>query len=552
MTFSPVVHPRRRTVTAVLAASPLLALAACGSAAGTADEPLSEEERTAGGTLRIYSSTTSVDPRQQHGPWGRALADSLVDRDPETQEFSPWLAEEFTVDEDSTEFTFVLREGITFSDGTALDAAAVAANLDGAVQDLEQGGGWYVRGLFDHYEGTEQVDELTAVVRFSEPNVAFLPTVATSQLAIIAPTEFERTLEERALTGVVGSGPFVLDEVTPDESIRLVRREDYAWQSSLARHDGDASLEAIEIGLVTEIGVQTSALQSGEVDLIQTNFPADVITQIEATGSKIAYRSQVGIGMSIEINFHDPLTSQLPVRRALQKAIDREAVSSLVYGATSPAATSIITSSTFGHAEFSADLLARDVDAAKTILEDDGWALGEDGIYAKDGTRLSLSYITWTGALYEDLSALIKEQYAEAGIELNLTFDATAPSIFTDSGEHALHFRNTTRADPDVLRKVYGNAAHEGDPAILYTDSAAVTSSGTELEEVLQASSVESDEDQRIELLHRAQEILLEDALRIPVVDNAVYVVGYAPNVQSIWHNSLSEPVLHDVWLAEG
>jgi len=552
MTLSSVHRPRRRTVTAALAASPLLALTACGSEAGTVDQALAEEERAAGGTLRIYSSTTSIDPRQQHGPWGRALADSLVDRDPETQEFSPWLAEEFTVAEDSTEFTFVLREDVTFSDGTALDAAAVAANFDGAVQDLAQGGGWYVRGLFDHYEGTEQVDGRTAVVRFSEPNVAFLPTVATSQLAILAPTEFERTLEERALTGVVGSGPFTLDEVKPDESIRLVRREGYTWQSALARHEGDASLEAVEIGLVTEIGVQTSALQSGEVDLIQTNFPADVITQIEATGSKIAHRSQVGIGMSIEINFNDPLTAQLPVRRALQKAIDREAVSSLVYGPTSPAATSIITSSTFGHADFSGDLLARDVDAATAILEEDGWALADDGIYAKDGTRLSLDYITWTGALYEDLSALIKEQYAEAGIELNLTFDATAPSIFTDSGDYALHFRNTTRADPDVLRKVYSNAAHDGDPAILFTDSAEVTSSGTELEEVLQASSVESDEDERTELLRRAQEILLEDALRIPVVDNAVYVVGYALNVQSIWHNSLSEPVLHDVWIAEG
>lgn len=550
---------RTRTRRAFAGFVTALAIGVLAAGCSTAAEPTSGSgtaaagERVDGGTLRVYSDTESVDPRQQHGPWGRAIADSLIDRDPDTQEFVPWLAEEFSANEDSTEFTFKLREGVTFSNDEAFNAEAVKANFDGAVQDLGQGGGWYIRGLFDYYLETEVTDEYTAVVKFSEPNVAFLPTLATSQLAIIAPSEFQNTLEERALNGVVGTGPYVLSAINPDEGLTLTRRDEYAWPSDLAEHDGAPSLEAIEVSFVSEVGVQQGALQSGEVEAILSyTYPPDTITQLQSAGYNVNYRSQVGIGMSIEVNFNHPLTSQLAVRRALQKGIDRDEVSSLVTGETSPAASSVITAATFGHADFSDTILEYDPEGAKTVLEDDGWALGSDGIYAKDGQRLEISYITWPGTIYEDVTSLLVEQYAKIGIELKPTFNEQAPSVFTDSGEYAVHYRNTTRADPDVLRKVYSNEAHLGDPAILFQDSATVTSSGTELEETLQASSRESDPDKRAELLERAQEIILEDGLRIPVIDNGVYVVISSSTLHGLRHNSLSEPVLHELWLEQG
>ena len=130
-----------------------LGLAACSSSTAAPGAGASEADRVDGGELTIYhANITVLDPRQNHGIVGRALADSLVDADPDTGEILPWLASAWEVGEDGLTYTFTLREGITFSDGTALDAAAVKTNLDQSAQQVEDGEGWYYQGLFDDYE----------------------------------------------------------------------------------------------------------------------------------------------------------------------------------------------------------------------------------------------------------------------------------------------------------------------------------------------------------------------------------------------------------------
>lgn len=536
-----------------------LGLAACSSGAASPGSQVSEADRVDGGELRIYhANITVLDPRQNHGIVGRALADSLVDADPDTGEILPWLASGWEVSEDGLTYTFTLREGITFSDGTALDAAAVKTSLDQSAQQVEDGEGWYYQGLFDDYVGTEATGELEVEVSFSQPNPAFLPTLATGQLAILAPSSFDLSYEQRDNGEFIGSGSFVLESYTPNEGIVLTRREDYAWPSGAAVHEGAPSIERISISFVDEQSVRESALQAGEADLAQ-NPTTQVADQLEAEGNGLIFRAQSGIPYSLVLNLSDPALQDIAVRRALSLAIDRQAIFEGVTGARQPASTSVLTPSTTGYADVSQHL-AHDLDEANSLLDGAGWAVGADGIREKDGERLSFELILWWEPQeVSDALQLLKEQVAEAGIEVTVREDIGGAGGSWRDGKSQLHLNNATRAAGELaLYSQYTNDNFESASLIEGVDFGRSLDEFTEsggLSDLVTAQITEPDEEVRAQLLAEAQEIIVRDAIRIPLFDNINSESGFfasAPTVHGLRSSTLSELVLHDIWKSEG
>ena len=536
-----------------------LGLAACSSSTAAPGAEASEADRVDGGELTIYhANITVLDPRQNHGIVGRALADSLVDADPDTGEILPWLASAWEVDEDGLTYTFTLREGITFSDGTALDAAAVKTNLDQSAQQVVDGEGWYYQGLFDDYVGAEATDELELVVTFSRPNPSFLPTLATGQLAILAPSSFDLSYEQRDNGEFIGSGSFVLESYTPNEGIVLARREDYAWPSGAATHEGAPSIERITISFVDEQSVRESALQAGETDLAQ-NPTTQVADQLEAEGNGLIFRAQSGIPYSLVLNLTDPALQDIAVRRALSRAIDRQAIFEGVTGARQPASTSVLTPSTTGYADVSQHLV-HDLDEANRLLDEAGWTTGDDGIRVKDGRRLTFELILWWEPQeVSDALQLLKEQVAGAGIEITVREDIGGAGGSWRDGKSQLHLNNATRAAGELaLYSQYTNDNFESASLIEGVDFGRPLDDFTEsggLSDLVTAQITEPDEEVRAQLLAEAQEIIVRDALRIPLFDNINSESGFfasAPTVHGLRSSTLSELVLHDIWKDEG
>ena len=536
-----------------------LGLAACSSGTAAPGVEISEADRVDGGELTIYhANITVLDPRQNHGIVGRALADSLVDADPDTGEILPWLASGWEVDEAGLTYTFTLREGITFSDGTALDAAAVKTNLDQSAQQVEDGEGWYYQGLFDDYVGAEATDELELVVTFSRPNPSFLPTLATGQLAILAPSSFDLSYEQRDNGEFIGSGSFVLESYTPNEGIVLARREDYAWPSGAATHEGAPSIERITISFVDEQSVRESALQAGETDLAQ-NPTTQVADQLEAEGNGLIFRAQSGIPYSLVLNLTDPALQDIAVRRALSRAIDRQAIFEGVTGARQPASTSVLTPSTTGYADVS-EHLVHDLDEANRLLDEAGWTAGADGVRVKDGRRLTFELILWWEPQeVSDALQLLKEQVAGAGIEITVREDIGGAGGSWRDGKSQLHLNNATRAAGELaLYSQYTNDNFESASLIEGVDFGRPLDDFTEsggLSDLVTAQITEPDEEVRAQLLAEAQEIIVRDALRIPLFDNINSESGFfasAPTVHGLRSSTLSELVLHDIWKDEG
>ena len=536
-----------------------LGLAACSSSTAAPGAEASEADRVDGGELTIYhANITVLDPRQNHGIVGRALADSLVDADPDTGEILPWLASAWEIDEDGLTYTFTLREGITFSDGTALDAAAVKTNLDQSAQQVVDGEGWYYQGLFDDYVGAEATDELELVVTFSRPNPSFLPTLATGQLAILAPSSFDLSYEQRDNGEFIGSGSFVLESYTPNEGIVLARREDYAWPSGAATHEGAPSIERVTISFVDEQSVRESALQAGETDLAQ-NPTTQVADQLEAEGNGLIFRAQSGIPYSLVLNLTDPALQDIAVRRALSRAIDRQAIFEGVTGARQPASTSVLTPSTTGYADVS-EHLVHDLDEANRLLDEAGWTTGDDGIRVKDGRRLTFELILWWEPQeVSDALQLLKEQVAGAGIEITVREDIGGAGGSWRDGKSQLHLNNATRAAGELaLYSQYTNDNFESASLIEGVDFGRPLDDFTEsggLSDLVTAQITEPDEEVRAQLLAEAQEIIVRDALRIPLFDNINSESGFfasAPTVHGLRSSTLSELVLHDIWKDEG
>lgn len=523
-----------------------MVLGACS--AGPAGQPAGVPEETtttpaAGGdvVVGVSADPECLDPQQNGNAASisvtRQVVDSLTDVDPDTGEVLPWLARSWEVNDDSTSFTFHLRDGVTFSDGTALDAEVVARNLDtvvslGAASSL-------VTGYLDGYAGATAVDGLSVQVDFSLPNASFLTTASVVQLGIVAPSTLDLDAAARCLPeNVVGTGAFVLDEYTRDGSTVLERRDGYDWPSERSSVDGEALLDTLTFQVVAESSVRTGSLRAGELTATTDVLPDDA-TALEAEGFGLVARANPGVVSTLIPRATHPALADDAVRRAVQLGIDREGLAPVLGGGAAPA-TSVLASSTPGFADRS-ELLGHDPDAARDLLDGAGWVEGEDGVRVKDGERLELDVAYINSVVTNDsVLAVVQQQLAEVGIALELR-PLPVPEYLEAVQEPGLAFSfgNFTRPDPDVLRTAFGGAPENParfDDAHLAAALAAVRS--------------EPDEAVRAQAAEDVQTLLVEEAYAIPVYELA-QVAATAPALHGVGYDASSRLTFHDAWLGQ-
>lgn len=506
-------------------------LAACSPAGGGSAEAKDELY------IAVQDDPVCLDPQQVTLTTalniGRQLVDSLVDQDPETGEIVPWLATEYTSDDTLTEFTFTLRDDVTFSDGSALTPDTVKANFDAlaALGSTAALASQYLAG----YEATEVVDESTVKVTFAEPNAQFLQGASTITLGMLSDASAALSAEERCQTPV-GSGPFTLANYTANDSVELAAREGYDWGSELRTHTGDAAIKKITFAITPEPGVRTGGLQTGEFDMI-LDLPAADEARFGTDDFTIYARANPGIPHSLVPNTERPVVSDPAVRQAMILATDRAEISELTGSSKVPAATGVLSSAT---PSFLAqdDALGYDLDAAEQVLEEAGWTVGADGVREKDGTRLSVSVTAFYG---QDVLETAQAQLAKAGIELKLNM-VTAGDFFGAVASKDFDFLGAalTRTDPDVLRVMFSSASAAHWAVI----------ADAELDAQLAQQAETADVAARDAILDQAQQRIVEQGYLVPLLEVA-QVHASQKGVSGVEFDSSSRIVLYDV-TAEG
>ncbi|KAA9107978.1 ABC transporter substrate-binding protein [Microbacterium rhizomatis] len=522
---------RRIALPAGIAAVAVVLAGCAGGGAGTASStPAADVAQDV--VFALKEDIVCVDPQQTSLTTslnvGRQLVDSLLDQNPETGEIVPWLAKSWTPSDDLTSYTFTLADGITFSDGTPLTSEVVAANFD-AVASLGAGAS-LAKGYLAGYTGTDVISDTEFTVNFSAPNVAFQQGATTMTLGIVSAATVAETPEARCQS-IVGTGPFVLDSYVPNDSVKISAREDYDWASSLRGHQGAAHLDTVTFPIITEPSVRTGGLTSGEYDLIQ-DLPYVDEARFTTDDYRLYAAANPGVPNSLIVNTTKGLMGDEAVRQAITKGLDRDKINVIAGSASGKAPTSVLTSSTPGYTD-QGDVLAFDPDGAKALLEDDGWKLGSDGIYEKDGQKLT---VTVTAFYAQDVLEAAQIQLKDIGVDLQLKMVASGDFFgAVASGDYEMLGAGLTRTDPDVLRVLLSSASPSrwgivNDPA---------------LESLLIEQSRTADAAARQKLVDQIQTMVAEKAYVIPTLET-VQLHASRAGVEGLTFDSASRINLYD------
>ncbi|WP_007508920.1 MULTISPECIES: ABC transporter substrate-binding protein [Pseudofrankia] len=532
--------PTRWAVAVAALAVGTTLLSACGSGGSSDGGAPASAAPKPGGTLTfaVGSDIGCVDPQQVGSNdtvySTRQLVDSLTDQDPDTGKIVPWLARSWEISADAKSFTFHLKPGVTFSDGTPLTAQVVKDNFEAIPKlgALAQLGAGYLGG----YAGSKVIDDQTIEIDFQQSNAQFLQATSTFSLGIVSEASVKKTPQARCSDGVIGSGPFVLSKYVPSQSISLTKRTGYTWGSSLFTKSGDAYLDALEFKVVPEAGVRTSSLQSGQVDAIGAVAQADEAA-LEGSGAQLQARANPGVPFGLSFNNSKAPYTDPNVRKAIGLAIDRQQIVDTVFPTGTKPATSILSHTTPSYVDLSSSLTF-DKAKAGSLLDAAGWKLGADGIRQKDGAPLSLT-ITWfaNAATNQPAMELVQQQLKAVGVQVELKQlqIAQITQILTGADFDVL-WGNLTRADPDILRSQYSTKGLN-----------AYKIPVTELDTVLAQQAAEPDATKRAALVERAQRLVVDNAYVVPVVELETEL-GVGKNVHDLKFEASSRIQLHDTW----
>lgn len=411
---------RRILPITALAAAAALALSACAGPGGSSDGDgggevvwAIEGANLSAGHMDPQTSQLDVSSMVQ-----RTVLDSLVFQESDGS-FSPWLAKEWTVSEDSTTYTFDLREDVTFHDGEPFNADAVKANFD-RIADPETASAQAASMLGgDFYAGTEVIDEYTVEVSFTQPYAPFLQAASTPLLGFYSPAVLESSADQLKAGGpdvTVGTGPFELTAYTPDQEIVYTRNPDYAWGPDGAEA---AQFETLRVEILPEASVRAGVVESGEADLA-SNIPPNLAVELPDTLT-VASNEYPGLPYSLYLNEKYGVFADEKVRQAFARGIDIDAAVEEIFFGQFPRAWSILGSTTPGYDASLEGSRPFDQDEANSLLDEAGWTERDsDGIRMKDGTRLSVRWIAYT-PVSDDNAALanaIQSDLADIGFEV--------------------------------------------------------------------------------------------------------------------------------------
>ncbi|MCX4745003.1 ABC transporter substrate-binding protein [Kitasatospora sp. NBC_01287] len=548
--------PRSLTLLAAVTAGVLL-LAACGgtgtktTASGTdGGKPVQGGSLTYATDTEPISFDIHVSQQDATGAIQRNVFDSLVHQDAKG-DFQPWLATSWDIAPDFTSYTFHLRPGVKFTDGTPFDANAVKVNFDRIVaKDTKS---QYAASLLGPYTGSQVIDAQTVKVSFSKPFAPFLQAASTAYLGFYSPKAIAENGTKLGQGGPVdvGTGPFIFSSYTKGQSAVFTRNPDYDWAPKDAAHQGPAYLDKLTVRFLTEDSVRVGALQSGQVQVADPIPPADVKSVQGDSRLRTVSTQAPGANYALVLNTtKTPLNDPL-VRQAVQRGIDVDTDVKSVYFGVNQRAWSPLSPTTPDYDKSLENSWPYDPALANKDLDQAGWT-GRDaqGYRTKDGQRLTLEWplppAEYVREQRDTLGQAIQADLKKVGIEVTRPRQDIGTYIAnTYGGKEAIADYSWARFDPDVLRLYFNSAsspATGGENATFYQDSQLDTWTNTG-EATLDAAT-------RQDVYGKTQQRAIDLGLIVPLYVRTD-VVGATSQVHGLTADPNTWLNFHDAWLAK-
>ncbi|ELY3901050.1 TIGR04028 family ABC transporter substrate-binding protein [Klebsiella aerogenes] len=477
------------------------------------------------------------------------ITDKLTWQNPETLAIEPWIAESWTSNDEKTEYTFKLRPGVTFSDGTPLDANAVAKNFDtyGLGNKALR---LPVSEVINNYDRSEVLDPLTVKFYFKKPSPGFLQGTATIGSGLVSLSTLARSFEALGdARHIIGSGPFTVKDEKPGRELTLVARKDYQWGPKNLAQQGPANLDGITYIVTPEDSVRIGALLAGQAGFIRQVQAYDE-KQATDQGFNIYAAPTRGVNDSLSFRPDNPLVADQRVRQALLHATNAKQVVETLFSPNYPQASSVIARTAAGYVDLS-DKLAFDQQKAKQLLDEAGWTPGADGIRQKAGQRLALTvYESLPQPQNKEVLQLVAQQWRQVGVALSVKAGDAGSRVLDnlDPLKTPLTVSEVGRADPDVVKSMFFPANRD---ALLQQGGSSdkvKTFRDDKLNALLTAISAEVDAQKRLQLTGDAQRYLLDNAYVIPIFEEPQVFAG-APWVKGVRFEAVGRPSFYGAWL---
>ena len=365
-------------------------------------------------TLRFvnYRDVRDLNPHLYAGEMyaQEMLYETLVDIGPDG--YKPCLAESWEISPDGKVYTFKIRKGVTFTDGTPCDAYAVKANFDAILENRARHTWLEMMHLL---EKVDAPDAHTFRIFMSRPYYPMLTELGvTRPFAMISPKAMKNGSTKDGVNAFIGTGPYKLTKVVTDEYAVFEANENYWGEKPRIRR--------IVVKVIPDNQTRILALEKGEIDLIwgKNMLDADALNKYRNSDEFDIALSKPTSTRQIVLNGQNPVLADINVRKALQHATNRKAISRGVFHDTEPPADTLYARSV-PYCDIDLAPYAYDMKKAADLLEKAGWKMGDDGVRAKDGLRMELGLLYNSNSVTEKtIAEYLQHEYGKLGIKVSL------------------------------------------------------------------------------------------------------------------------------------
>jgi peptide/nickel transport system substrate-binding protein len=462
------------------------------------------------------------------------------------------------VSKDFKTVTWTLRSGVKWSDGTPFKASDVAFTFKYQCDPAT------AASTSTYCDGVASVvakDDTTVVITYKDTNPFFYQWGVGGGSLMLQEAQYKGCVGAAAKNCTadqkpIGTGPYKVDTFKPGDTVTYTLNENFRdpnkpfFKSVTFKGGGDAP------------GAARAAFQTGEADYAW-NLQVDAsVLKPMATASTLANLTTV-YGSSVErilVNFSDPRasagdnrgepTTQHPyfsdkaVRRALAMASDRATVASQFYGdgLTGKASCNILTAPEPMNSKTSAslDVCKFDLNAANAELDKAGWVKGSDGVRAKGGVRLDLTYQTTINAVRQKVQDVMKANWEKVGFKVTLKSVDAAVFFTNTSPDGANHFWSdvemfTNSGDPDPTSYFNGWTTSQITAKANNWQSGNYSRySNKDFDAIVASLRTETDQAKRNDLATKANDLLLSDVVVIPLVNRTFATSGVSKTLKGV------------------
>ena len=442
----------------------------------------------------------------------------------------PYIVSEWSLSKDGKTMRLKFPKGLKFSSGNPLDADAAKASFE------------RFKKVSPYATDLEALDKITVegdtmVMHWKAPPIPAMASLTSTYGGMIDVKAAGKVSAEEFNRKVIGYGPMMIEEWVQGSHVSLVRNPGFKNTSPAAKNHGAIKVDKVTVRFIPDDFTRITEVQSGNVDII-FRVPLENVDELKADDNIVLHKYLQAGCVMFYLNPEAPNLTDVRVRRALQKGVNREELVTVLAG-HAEVRHGIFSSSMAGFSQAYEDKFAKkygyDFKAAAALLDEAGWKDTDgDGIRDKDGKKLTITAMIGTDYPSSKKTApVVQAQYKKLGIDLKLReFEGKYIKQAVRDKKFDLGARRYQWPDGDMLTYLF------------HSDSKNYSYPG--IDKLVNQGRYELDPAKRAEVYGKAQEAVLEMGLAVPLVTNVNYV-AVRKNIEGFYLQADGQPFFTDL-----